>query len=171
MILQIISNLVILWFYDSKCTELTYLLIYSGYFPKKIQCEPQQHPRFSCSVFLGKAWWFSSVQECGVLIQPYVILVTASVPLLLQGGHQKIPLCQRLSSQTLRYLTDCDTGTAITEAYGASVSTSGHLRATIPAIIASSGTKCRFIGHIQLLLPLVSSCCSRCQFLLCVSHP
>lgn len=65
-------------------------------------------------------------------------------------GQQKLPLCRRLSSQTLRYLTDCDSGTAITGTYGVYISTSGHLRATVPAIIASSGTG----------LLVIFNCCS-----------
>lgn len=74
------------------------------------------------------------------------------------GGQQKLPLCQRLSSQTLRYLTDCDSGTAITGTYGVYISTSGHLRATVPAIIASSGTG----------LLVIFNCCSLWSHLVAV---
>lgn len=55
------------------------------------------------------------------------------------GGEQKLPLYQGLRCQTLRYVTACGArdivGRAVTEAYGRYINTSGHLRATIPAIL------------------------------------
>lgn len=76
-------------------------------------------------------------------------------------GEQKPPMYQGLRCQTLRYLTAGVAwdmaGRSTTRAYGTSINASGHVGATTPAVIASSGTKLRFNCLYPPVLPLLSS--------------
>lgn len=73
-------------------------------------------------------------------------------------GEQKPPMYQGLRCQTLRYLTAwVMAGRSTTRTYRTSINASGHVGATTPAVIASSGTKLRFNCLYPPVLPLLSS--------------